>query len=249
MPTLREYITSGYGAEIYRKTTLLKEAKKSRAKSKNQLIFLEKCIAHQLLPKSFNVHSPAAGNRQTERIVKKFRKDLLISAKNDAKGRFFRNVRLVQNIQTELATTLTEEDMATITEVTDKAKELMFKKSKERLVKKFEELRKRTKPPKEPPKVSGTSHEFKYVKNPVLNLMNNEVPKHHQDLLSLGPKFVPSARHIPYMDIISTAESSSLKLEYSNKMREAQILRKDVLRVLRTAKPIKDNMTKEQRQA
>ena len=54
-----------------------------------------------------------------------------------------------------------------------------------------------------------------------------EVPQHHQELLKLGPKFVPNARKVPHMDIITVAECSSLKLEYSNKTREAQTLRKD----------------------
>ena len=56
-------------------------------------------------------------------------------------------------------------------------------------------------------------------------------------------------KKIPYMGIITTTECSSLKLEYENKIREAQILRKDVLRVLKMAKPIDDNLTTEQRKA
>ena len=48
MQTLKEYITSGYGAGIYRKTTLLKEAKKNKEKSKNQLILLEKCPSNRI---------------------------------------------------------------------------------------------------------------------------------------------------------------------------------------------------------
>ena len=51
------------------------------------------------------------------------------------------------------------------------------------------------------------------------------------------------------MDIITTTECSSLKLEYENKISEAQILRKDVLRVLKMAKPIGDNLTTMQRKA
>ena len=51
------------------------------------------------------------------------------------------------------------------------------------------------------------------------------------------------------MDIVSTTESAALKLEYSKKVCEAQVLRKDVLRVLKTAKPIKDNLTRTQRSA
>ena len=80
--------------------------------------------------------------------------------------------------------------------------------------------------------VQETSH----VKNPVLNLRDDEVPAHHQELLNLGLNFVPNVQTIPHMDIITVAECSSLKLEYSNKVREAQTCRKDVLRVLKMKK-------------
>ena len=107
----------------------------------------------------------------------------------------------------------------------------MFQASKERHVKKFNELKK-----KRPPE---NNQEPRYVRNPVLDLVNDDdLPEHHQDLLSLGPKFVPSPKQIPQMDIITVTECSSLKLEYSNKMQEAQTLRKDVLRVLKRAKPV-----------
>ena len=80
-----------------------------------------------------------------------------------------------------------------------------------------------------------------------MNLARDEIPEKHKELLNLGPKFVPHTKKIPFMDIVSTTESSALKLEYSNKVCEAQILRKDVLRVLKMSKPVDDNLTKEQR--
>ena len=85
------------------------------------------------------------------------------------------------------------------------------------------------------------------MKSPVLNLVPDVIPENHKDLLRLGPKFVPSTKKIPYMDIISATESSALKLEYGKKVSEAQVLRKDVLRILKTAKPLRDNLTRKQR--
>ena len=55
-------------------------------------------------------------------------------------------------------------------------------------------------------------------------------------------------KKIPIMDIITTTEASALKLEFEKKVCEAQVLRKDVLRVLKTAKPIEDNLSRTQRQ-
>ena len=96
MSTLKQYITSGYGASIYDQTTKLKEAKKSKAKAKNQMIFLERCIKHRLLPRSFKMKSPVEG-RNANSILKKYRTDLLVCAKNEARKRFFKQVRNVQN--------------------------------------------------------------------------------------------------------------------------------------------------------
>ena len=48
------------------------------------------------------------------------------------------------------------------------------------------------------------------MKVPVLNLASNEIPDHHMELLMLGPKFVPHEKRIPYMDIVSTTETSAL---------------------------------------
>ncbi|XP_065683453.1 uncharacterized protein LOC136096195 [Hydra vulgaris] len=48
------------------------------------------------------------------------------------------------------------------------------------------------------------------------------------------------------MDIITATESSALKLEYNNKIENAQDLRKTVLRELKTGKKLNNNHTKEQ---
>ena len=73
----------------------------------------------------------------------------------------------------------------------------------------------------------------KSVKDEVINLCDDEIKDSH---LSLGPKFVPNSKTIPWMDIVSTTESTALKLEYSNKITEAQNIRKDILRIMKTDK-------------
>ena len=65
-------------------------------------------------------------------------------------------------------------------------------------------------------------------------------------------EFVPAPKKIPHMDIITTTEAAALKLEFSKKNEKicaAQVLRKDVLRILKNAKPVQDNLTREQRRA
>lgn len=132
--------------------------------------------------------------------------------------------------------------MEKVEAASEKAREAMFIRSKQRLVKKFDILRG---PTNTVPAPAATRH----VKDPFLNLAGDEVPNNHKELLSLGPKFVPNMKKIPVMDIITTTEASALKLEFEKKVCEAQILRKDVLKVLKTAKPIEDNLSRTQRQS
>ena len=99
--SLKENITTSYGASIYKKTTELKKAKMKMAKAKNQFIFLQRCLAHQLIPKSFCVQSPLK-SRRTQNIVKEFRIGLLRCAKNEAKERYFSQVEVVKKTNEEL---------------------------------------------------------------------------------------------------------------------------------------------------
>ena len=81
----------------------------------------------------------------------------------------------------------------------EKAREAMFIRSKQRLVKKFDILR-------GPTNTVLAAAATRHVKDPFLNLVDDEVPNNHKELLSLGPKFVPNMKKIPIMDIITTTE-------------------------------------------
>ena len=56
MNTLKDYIIASYGASVYQKTIKLKETKKNVAKTKNQFIFLQRCVKHKLIPKSLRIN-------------------------------------------------------------------------------------------------------------------------------------------------------------------------------------------------
>ena len=56
--SLKELIYNSYGKEIYKTTRELQRKKIKAAVSKNQLIFLEKCLTHDVTPKSFRIKPP-----------------------------------------------------------------------------------------------------------------------------------------------------------------------------------------------
>ena len=134
--SLKNTITASYGASIYKMTLELKEAKKGMAKAKNQFIFLQRCVKHKVIPKSLRIKSPLS-NAQSKRITQQYRLELLVCAKNEAKKWFFTKRNFVSSIRIDLPPVLSENDMALIDEGTEKARETMFKRPKERLVSKF----------------------------------------------------------------------------------------------------------------
>ena len=120
-----------------------------------------------------------------------------------------------------------------IKNITEKLRESMFVRSKEKLVKKFDTLQNNN---KSKGRLRNTGP-YKCTKDPVLNLYPEDIPYDHQDT---------SVKDIPYMDIVSTTKWPALKLEYKKKISEAQNPRKDVLRILKLAKPVKGNLTRRQ---
>ena len=240
--SLKTYITDRYGAIVYEKTTLLKELKTEQAKTKNQSIFLERCVSHKLIPKSLRIKSPV-NNIKTNGIVQRYQLELLITIKNDASRKYFNLSKRISELKLELAVILSEDDMITINNVTEQSREKMFNSSKLRLLNKFRILKEMDN------KKQYDTQRTNYVKESVINLTTEPLPEHHKLLLNLGPNFVPNIKSIPYMDIISITESSALKLEYNKNIEAAQTLRKDVLRNLKMVKPNTDNLTKQQRQA
>ena len=84
--SLKELIYNSYGKEIYKTTRELQRKKIKAAVSKNQLIFLEKCLTHDVTPKSFRIKPPIKSQKAI-RITKEYRKKLLVLAKNNAKQR------------------------------------------------------------------------------------------------------------------------------------------------------------------
>ena len=67
----------------------------------------------------------------------------------------------------------------------------------------------------------------------ILNLTNEEIPKHYKSLLNLGQKFAPANKNLPLMDIITSTESCTLDMEQNHKENEAETLGQNVSNILR----------------
>ena len=80
--------------------------------------------------------------------------------------------------------------------MTDNSREKEFLKKKKQLIDKYNSL------------LDNYSQRSKYktslIKPAILNLTSEEIWKHYESLLNLGPNFVPTNKNLPFMDIITS---------------------------------------------
>ena len=191
--------------------------------AKNQLIFLERCIKNNILPKSFRLKSPIKSIKGYN-ITKDCSKKLVVLAKNNAKQRMYSSLKKVEEIKLYLNNILSEEHYILIQNVTDNSREKEFLKKKKQLIVKYNSLLNKYS--------QHSNYKTSLIKPAILNLTNEEIPKHYESLLNLGPKFVPTNKNLPFMDIITSAESCALDMEQNHKENEAETLRQYIVLII-----------------
>ena len=84
--SLKNLFTTSYGEKTYKHTFNLQKMKVKASIAKNQLIFLERCIKNNILPKSFRLKPPIKSIKGYN-IMKDCSKKLVVLAKNKCKAR------------------------------------------------------------------------------------------------------------------------------------------------------------------
>ena len=109
------------------------------AVAKNQMIFLQRCIYHNITPKSFRLKTPTK-SKKAFNIMNVHKKKLIVIAKNNAKGRMHNAALKVNELCQALKAKLSEEHYLLIQSLTEKLRENDFVKKKKYLICKFNEL-------------------------------------------------------------------------------------------------------------
>ena len=135
--SLNELICNSYGKEIY-KTRELQRKKIKAAVSENRLIFSEKCLTHDVTPKSFRI-KPSIKLQKAIIITKEYRKNLLVLAKNDVKQNY--NIE-VNYLSRELRSVLSAAHFETTERITNKSKEKEYVKERNHPIEKYQNLTK-----------------------------------------------------------------------------------------------------------
>ena len=179
--------------------------------AKKQLIFLERCIKNNILPKSFRLEPPIKSNKGYN--MKDCRKKIVVLAKNNAKQRMYFSLKTVEEIKLYSKNILLEEHYILIQNVTDDSREKEFLKRKQ-LIEKYNSLLDKY--------CRHSNYKTILIKPAIFNFTKQEIPKHYESLLNLGPKFVPTNKNLPFMDIIISTESCALDMEHNHKENEAE---------------------------
>ena len=240
--SLKKLFTNCYGEKTYKHAVDLQKMKVKASIAKNQLIFLERCFKNNILPKSFRL-KPLIKSIKGYNIMKDCSKKLVVLAKNNAKQRMYSSLKKVAEIKFYLKNILSEEHYILIQNVTDNSREKEFLKKKKQLIDKYNSLLNKYS--------QRSNYKTSLIKTVILNLTNEEIPKHYEYLLNLAPKFVPKNKNLPLMDIITSTKSCALDMEQNHKESEAVTLRQNVSNILQKNLNLKitSNLTKDERKA
>ncbi|XP_065665092.1 uncharacterized protein LOC136086710 [Hydra vulgaris] len=91
MTSLKQLIATSYSEKIYNLTKKLQEQKIKNAISKNQFVFLQRCVSNNIISSSFKVKLPIKP-KKAENFTLEYQRKLLIHARNEAKYRLYKRV-------------------------------------------------------------------------------------------------------------------------------------------------------------
>ena len=245
----KSFIQNSYGDEIYKITKNLQELKKKAAVTKNQVTFLDRCLFHNIIPKSFKTR-PSLNTRKGWNITKEYNLKMLKTTRNSVKEKYTKILHNTTIIVEKLRDIMTITDLDNLMKVTETGREKIFIKERARLKEKFEQL---TSNELTIIDVNHQSNQRRtnHMKSAVLNLAKDAVEPHINDLLNMGPKFVPTPTKAPIMDIVTSAESAAIHLDAISKHHESESLRNQVSNTLMKFinKKLPSNLTRTQRNA
>ena len=223
----------------------LENLSKQHASYSNHLRFNLRCKSEGIIPRSLQIQSPIQ-SQNAMNIIAKARKQLL-------RERINLNVKKIKNIDRELEEkqsvflsneAFDEEFRLAAKSHLSKSRENMHEKTKARHIGKIDVLIKKQ-------KYNGLHRDAELdltgtqLKRWVVNRSDRTLTDTETRVLARGLNFAISPEKVPVDDFILATESACQKLPAE----ERPALRAEIAGVLRSAKPPKPNISKEERQA
>ena len=212
--TLKSTITAQYGVRTYKLTSRLKHLKIQLATAKNRTLFLERCVFHKLIPKSFKNRCPIKSRRAIQ-LTRNYEFAILRETLTQARRKMHQTKKEIDKLDCDLHLKLSENLYETVNRITEGSYKKTFEKKKKELKEKFEKIQNAQKPTIQAPSRPST------IKNPVLQRQTEPLPPEAEEVLQLGPKFAVAPSKIEKMEITASIESAALELERNGKKRSS----------------------------
>ena len=153
--TLQSTITAQYGVRVYKSSSRLKRLKIQLANAKNRTLFLERCIFHKIIPKSFKNRCPIK-SRRAFRLTYNYQLAILRETLTLARRKINITKKEIDKLDCNLHLILSEELYNTVNRITEDSYKKAYKKEKKELKDKFEKIKNAQKPTKPTPSRPST---------------------------------------------------------------------------------------------
>ena len=116
--SFKNAITDSYGEEVYKNISNLQKLKQKSAVTKNQWIFMQRCLSNDILPKSFKTR-PTLNTRKGLNITRKYNFMMLNAAKNESRNKYHRLLKEIKSLETDLQLVLNNEHFEEASQITE----------------------------------------------------------------------------------------------------------------------------------
>ncbi|XP_072025296.1 uncharacterized protein [Amphiura filiformis] len=233
-----------YGQESVKQLRDLEGVGKKIARHRNHLVFNLRCKELHITPRSLQLKCPINTVKARE-IVDKAKQQLVRE-----------RIRLINNkleslkeeksrVESDLFSRLPSNLVDHVTDHVNRKSESEFCKTKCRHTQKLERLQQRYQAKKRRNTPDNVELGGEQLKKWVVNLSKKELTKPQESVLVKGLNFAPSPVKLPYEDYIVATEQACRKLPHN----EATLLRSEMAGAMRSSKPPKSNITREERRA
>ena len=231
-----------YGEDGKRYSKKLQKSLCKDAKLRNQLIFLRRCRDNEVVPKGL-MPSTTLKSSKAQRIMKQAGLSLVKATINEYRQQLHGTKIETSKCKKWLKDNMNDRDASNIERVAKVAANKTYARVKQEHLQKYAKLQKEQTP------VSFLRRNTRSKGSFPMNTVRNESSKVLSDaeisILSKGMNFAPTPTQIPVKDIIAATEYGIREIEEG----EANLVRSDVLRVLKQAKAPQPNITRDEMDA
>lgn len=236
--SLREKLIRLYGEQVYRETRLYTKLRVKKGRCLATLAFLRRCRDTDIIPTFIRI-SHHISTRRANNIIARAEKELLRERVRATYQQLDQLQEQILQLDLRLRLTLAEGDWRTIHALAESSERAQHRLYTERQRRKYHAL---VEAQIRPGRQSATERQ---PRNTVVNMSSRNFSPEVMSVLEKGFNYALAPKRIPTEEIISEVEAGIRLLPGD----VAEDIRRESARVLRTAKPPKSNISREEKAA